>query len=180
MSSRDGVHWKRWDEEFLRPGPNAHRWWQRNNHIAWGLVETKNDLPGDGRELSLYAIENYYVGPCRLRWFSLRIDGFVSVNAPYKGGEFTTRPLTFAGRELEINYAASAAGSLRVEMQDAGGKPLPGYALADCPEIYGDQLARAVSWKAGSDVGQFAGQPVRLRFVLKDADLYSIQFTSGK
>lgn len=124
MSSRDGVNWKRWDEEFLRPGPNAHRWWQRNNHIAWGLVETKNDLPGDGRELSLYAIENYYVGPCRLRWFSLRIDGFVSVNAPYKGGEFTTRPLTFAGRELEINYAASAAGSLRVEMQDAGGKPL--------------------------------------------------------
>lgn len=27
-------------------------------------------------------------------------------------------------------------------------------------------------------VGKLAGKPVRLRFVMKDADLYSIQFTS--
>ena len=177
MSSRDGMHWKRWDEAFLRPGQNVHRWWQRNNHIAWGLVETKNDIPGEGRELSLYAIENYFIGPCRLRRYSLRIDGFVSVNAPYSGGEFTTRPLTFAGQELEINFATSAAGSLRVEIQDADGNPIEGFTLEDCPKIFDDRLDHVVGWEQGSDLSGLAGKPVRLRFVLKDADLYSLRFS---
>ena len=55
---------------------------------------------------------------------------------------------------------------------------MAGFALADCPEIYGDKLEKVVSWKRGPDVKQFAGQPVRLRFVLKDADLYSIRFVN--
>ena len=75
-----------------------------------------------------------------------------------------------------MNFASSAAGSIRVELQDAGGKPLSGFALADCQEVFGDSLARRVSWKHGPDVSQLAGQPVRLRFVLKDADLYALQF----
>jgi len=33
-----------------------------------------------------------------------------------------------------------------------------------------------VSWKSGADLGKLAGQTVRLRFELKDADLYSLQF----
>jgi hypothetical protein len=63
-----------------------------------------------------------------------------------------------------------------VEILAADGKPARGFALADCPEIYGDRIEQVVTWKAGSDVGQLAGQPIRLRFVLKDADLFSIRF----
>ena len=48
--------------------------------------------------------------------------------------------------------------------------------LEDSAEIFGDQLDRTVSWKGGSDLSQFAGQPVRLRFMLKDADLFSFRF----
>jgi hypothetical protein len=33
-----------------------------------------------------------------------------------------------------------------------------------------------VHWQSGSDLGTLAGKPVRLRFVLRDADLYSIRF----
>lgn len=176
MSSRDGVNWQRWDEAFLRPGQNNQRWWQRNNHIAWGILETQNDIPGEGRELSLYSIENYYVGPCRLRRYSLRVDGFVSMHAPYQGGEFTTRPLVFKGNELEVNYATSAAGSMRVEIQDETGQPIPGYTLEESVEHYGDQLEGVVGWKQGASVKQLAGQPVRLRFVLKDADVYAVRF----
>ena len=131
MASRDGVRWKRWDEAFLRPGQNVHRWWQRNNHIAWGLLTTPSDLPDKRPELSLYAIENYYAGPCRLRRFTLRVDGFVSVNAPYKGGEVITVPLTFHGNKLEINYATSAIGSVRCALPDGSGVPLDGYAFED-------------------------------------------------
>ncbi len=176
MASRDGVKWKRWDEAFLRPGENDHRWWQRNNHIAWGILTTPSDLPGTRPELSLYSIENYYVGPCRLRRFTLRLDGFVSVKAPYKGGELITVPINFKGSELEINYATSAAGSVRCALLDTRGAELPGFTLEECDEIYGDELARVVRWRQGTDVGQLVGKPVRLKVALRDADLYSFRF----
>ena len=104
------------------------------------------------------------------------MDGFVSVGAPYRGGEFTTRPLKFQGKHLVINFATSAVGSVRVEIQNAAGKTIDGYALADCPEIYGDAIEQVVRWEGGSDVGKLAGKPIRLRFVLKDADLYGLRF----
>ena len=92
------------------------------------------------------------------------------------GGEATTRPLVFAGRELELNYSTSAVGSVRVEIQDLDGSPYPGHALEDCPEKFGDEIEGAMSWKGGADVGRLAGRPVRLRFALKDADLYAFRF----
>lgn len=49
-----------------------------------------------------------------------------------------------------------------------------------CPEITGHRINHIVSWKQGADVSALAGKPVRLRFVLKDADLYSLQFPSEK
>ena len=88
----------------------------------------------------------------------------------------TSKPLTFSGQRLSLNYATSAAGSVRVEIQDAAGKPLPGYSLDDCLEHYGDSVHQIVAWKGGSDVSALANEPVRLRFVLKDADLYSFRF----
>ena len=73
--------------------------------------------------------------------------------------------------------STSAAGSVLVEIQDATGNPMPGFALRDCVEIVGDELDRTVQWKAGADVSKLAGKLVRLRFVLKDANLYALQFT---
>jgi hypothetical protein len=56
------------------------------------------------------------------------------------------------------------------------GAGLPGFALADAVEQVGDEIERVVRWKAGSEVGRLAGMPVRLRFVLKDADLFALRF----
>ena len=108
--------------------------------------------------------------------YVLRVDGFASVNAPYSGGEMVTRLFTFSGRELLLNYSTSAAGSIRVEIQGPSGKVIPGYGLEDAPEIIGDEIERAVAWQKGTDVSSLAGQPVRLRFAMKDADLYSLRF----
>ncbi len=99
-----------------------------------------------------------------------------SLNAGYGGGRLLTHPLTFAGQRMEINYATSAAGHVRVELQEADGTPIPGFALADCPEIIGDEIERIVSWKNGSDISRLAERPVRLCFAIKDADLYALQF----
>ena len=53
---------------------------------------------------------------------------------------------------------------------------MPGFALADCHEVYGDDLERTVAWRGNPDVGALAGRPVRLRFEVRDADLYSFRF----
>ena len=81
---------------------------------------------------------------------------------------------------MKINFASSAVGGLRVELQTPDGQPINGFALADCTEIIGDRIEQIVRWGSGPDVGALAGQPVKLRFVLKDADLFSLQFTTEK
>ncbi|MCF6286179.1 MAG: LamG domain-containing protein, partial [Candidatus Hydrogenedentes bacterium] len=420
MTSRDGNHWNRWREAFIRPGAQDSRWVNRNNMTAWGMLQTAAFLPDTPDEYSLYSTEGYYVGPCRLRRFTIRQDGFVSVHAGGEKGEFITKPLIFsddpkvtvapatrkrvvltdaaingkqslrfdraetitmpntqslgaqatfaavvrdvpkggrrlfsaynggavtttqgemwidfdssgkktgmrfgcegelieadpeklvdwskgsgdsdphllvatwddgvvtlyfdgkivgqggtAGRGalnfahgdvlfgedyapaargnepflgvvddililrralspaavaalaergadsltgdegdlridfetddegrvlnafnksevislpgyqgpadtvLSLNYATSAAGSIRCEIQDADGTPIPGYTLADCDEIFGDQIAHPVSWGGRAEVNSLVGKPVRLRFVMFDADLYSLRF----
>ena len=87
-----------------------------------------------------------------------------------------TRPIVFEGKQLAINFSTSAAGSVRVEIQDTDGKPIPGFTLADSPETFGDQIERVVTWKDDPELNKLAGQPIRLRFVLADADLYSMRF----
>jgi hypothetical protein len=171
MTSRDGLRFeRRFLEAFLRPGPDPENWTDRNMRIAWGIVALAPE------EISIYWDEHYKHDTCRLRRGVLRTDGFVSVNAPHAGGEFTTKPLRFSGRELLLNYATSAVGSLRVELQDVDGSPLPGYSLDDCPEIVGDRIEAIVRWKQGSDLTALSGKPVRMRIVLRDADVYSFRF----
>ena len=114
----------------------------------------------------------------RLRRFTLRVDGFVSVYASLHGGEMITKPLIFEGNRLQINFATSAGGSVKVELQTADGEPIEGYTLEDAVEIFGDELSRTVQWGDSPDASSLAGQPVRVRFALKDADLYSFQFVS--
>ncbi len=111
-----------------------------------------------------------------LRRYALRVDGFVSITAPLSGGELLTKPFVFSGRRLALNYSTSAAGSIRVEIQDAVGRPLPGFTFADNAELYGDSLDQVVEWKS-PDVNSLAGKPIRLRFELRDADLYSFRFS---
>ncbi|MDQ3625045.1 MAG: twin-arginine translocation signal domain-containing protein [Verrucomicrobiota bacterium] len=178
MASRDGVRFKRWNEAFLRPGIERDGTWNYGHqYIAWHLVETKPALEGAPDELSLYETESYWTGnSSALRRYTLRVDGFVSVHAPMSGGELVTRPLTFTGSKLLLNFSSSAAGEVLVEMQDAAGQPVPGFALGECEPLFGDSLQRAVTWKNGADLRTLGGKPVRLRFAIKDADLYSLRF----
>ena len=75
-----------------------------------------------------------------------------------------------------MNFSSSAAGDIRVEVQDAGGTAIPGFGLDDCPPIFGDEIDHVVRWKSGSDVSKLSGEIVRLRFALRDADLFAIRF----
>ena len=191
-------------ESFVRPGLGSENWTSRSNYPALGVVQT------GPAEMSIYVQRHYGHEMAHLQRMTLRLDGFASLHAPYAGGQMVTTPLTFAGGYLELNYATSAAGSIRVEVQDRSGRPVPGYSLEDCPYIVGDEISRVVGWdrravrepvpetgaheeltrgqstvafeggpvlrEAPSDLARLAGTPVRLRFVMKDADLFSLRF----
>jgi hypothetical protein len=178
MSSRDGTSFDIWPESFVRPGiQRAGSWFYGDNSQGWGFVETQSYFEGAPNELSFYLSEaGRQKDGNRLRRYTLRIDGFVSVYARLSGGELITRPLIFSGKELQINFSTSAAGSISIEIQDEIGIPFPGFTLDDCHIQFGDQLNRIVTWKSGADLSELAGKPVRLRVVLKDADLYSFRF----
>ena len=76
-----------------------------------------------------------------------------------------------------LNIDTSAAGQLQVEILDEENKPILGYTLEDCDQIYtANEINKAVQWNGKSDVGALAGKPIRLRFVMRDADLYAFQF----
>ena len=180
MWSRDGSTFELSPSTFMPPGPERVGSWTYSDNVAWHLVETASDLEGAAPELTLYAQEFYYIGDVRLRRYTLRLDGFASIHAPIAGGELITPPLIFQGSQLSMNFASSAFGSLRVEVQDADGKPLPGFTLDDSIELYGDTVARNAIWKDSPDLGALAGKPVRLRFVMRDADLYSIKFAGAE
>ena len=177
MTSRDGKSFKRWGEALIRPGPQRERWVNRNNMVAWGVVETESDIAGTPNEMSIYSVEGYKgFGGCKMRRYTQRLDGFVSAKAALSGGELTTKTLTFEGAQLVINYSTSAAGSIRVELQDGDGRVIEGLGIADSVELFGDEVEDVVSWKCGWELSRFGGKPVRLRFVMSDADLCSFRF----
>ena len=178
IASRDGVHFKMWMEAFLRPGlRTADNWVYGDNYIAWHVVETEADMAHAPRELSLYATESYWTGNASyLRRFTLRTDGFVSAYGPYEGGTLVTKPLVFDGKNLKLNFSTSAAGSIRVALEHPDGTPIEGFSLEDSEVTFGDDLDRIVPWKDDKDLSELAGKPVRVRFELRDADLYSFQF----
>ncbi len=185
MSSRDGETFHRWPEAVVRPGLQATRWINRNNLAAWGIVETKSDIPGAPNELSIYTTEDYYEGDSvKLRRHTWRLDGFVSIQAPFAGGTALTKPLVFAAErsggepepiELRLNASTSAAGSVRVELLEAGA-PIPGFTFAECDALFGDGIAVPVSWKGRTDVSGLAGKAISVRLALADADVYAMQF----
>ena len=179
MSSRDGLTFHRWDEAFLRPGPQSEgRWIYGDNYQSYGLWETKSATPGLPNEISMHFNEGSWRDKLhRLRRYTIRLDGFVSLHAPFSGGSLTTKPIIFTGKQLSLNYSTSAAGSVRVEIRDEAGNPLPGFSLADADELYGDSITQQVLWKNNSDVSSLAGKPVRLHLVLRDADVFSYRFS---
>ena len=159
---------------FVRPGIGAENWVSRTNYPALNLAQT------GPHEMSMYVNQNYAQSTAHLRRYSMRLDGFASIRADYTGGELLTRPLIFSGNKLAINFSTSAAGSIRVEVQDAEGKPIPGFNLFECREQIGNEIERQVTWESDGDLSSLAGQSVRLRFWMKDADLFAVHFQEAQ
>lgn len=178
-ASRDGKKWTRLDRHpFIRLGV-AGSFASATSYMAVGAICRPDEIwlyhsASDHSHGNYDAARDKFMGTItRAR---LRLDGFVSVNADCTGGEFTTPALIFSGSHLILNVNTSAGGHVRVEVQDPSGQPLAGFSAQDCVPINGNFIQKAVSWHGDPALGTWAGKPVRLRFAMRDAKLYSFKF----
>lgn len=171
MTSRGGTRYDRtFMQAFVRPGLNKGNWVSRNGVPATGFIQT------GPAEMSVYVGQDYCQPTAHLGRYTLRLDGFAAVHADYEEGEMLTKPFRFTGRQLILNCSTSAVGGIRVEVQTETGEPIPGFTLEECPVLVGDSIERTVRWATTDDVSRLQGRTVRLRFVMKDADLFSLRF----
>ena len=173
MSSRDGKSWRRWDDAFYTPGPEwPLNWVYGDCYPALGMAETVSDIHPSLRELSMFGFQNHWSSqPAQLFRMTMRIDGFVSLHAGYRPQTAVTKPFTFTGNTLSINFSTSAMGSLRIRLLNEAGAPIPGY---ESCELFGDSLDRKVAFS--SPLSSLSGQPVRMELRLSDGDIYSFIF----
>ncbi|HVT50005.1 MAG TPA: hypothetical protein VHE77_00455 [Dongiaceae bacterium] len=201
--SRDGFNWERPSRDaFLACSRIAGTWNKGYLHAAGGLCTVIGDTlrfyfsgfsgisPAQG--------SGPYAG-ASVGYATLRRDGFASMdgpgrpmqvvaNAPLReltelandrarqaigqAGLLVTHPLSFSGAHLYVNAKTELVGVLRVALLDANGASIPGFDFDDCVPIMGDSTKHAVRWGAG-DLGRFAGEPVRLAFMVDAGSLYS-------
>ena len=157
-------------ESLFRPGIGDENWTTRNNYPTLGIIQTSKT------EISIFVQRRYAQPTAYLERMTLRLDGFASLNAGYDEGQMITKTLDFTGNKLELNYSTSAAGRIKVEMLDESGTPIEGYGIDDCDGLIGDEISGHVSWNGSTDLSKISGQPVRVRFVMNDADIYSLRF----
>lgn len=177
LTSRDGIRWHRTPNRkpFIRLGRKGTFW----SSTLWpsNVIRVKDELWIFFAGLDVSHKEQSLVESHGARGRAiLRLDGFISADAAYTGGELTTKPLIFSGRKLQFNVDTSAGGTVQLEVQDRSGKPITGFAAEDADEVNGNYLRVAATWNSSEDVTALAGKPVKLRFVMRDAKLYSFQF----
>ena len=171
LTSRGGRRYDRtFGSAFIRPGIGLENWVSRSNYPALNLVRT------GPTEMSVYVNQNYAQPTSELRRYSLRLDGLASIVAGAETGGWRTKPLVFSGDRLALNFATSARGGVRVEMQEVDGTPIPGFTMEDSIEQIGNEIDRTVRWKRGADLKVLADRPVRLRFRMTDAEVFAFQF----
>ncbi|MFQ6097224.1 MAG: hypothetical protein ACE5O2_05800, partial [Armatimonadota bacterium] len=181
--SRDGVKYRRLDRRpyvSLSPGEAKD---SKCLYMAVGMIRREDDIYQyyAGYEITHGAPQQATPDPigsiCAVRQ---RLDGFISADAAYTGGEILTPPLKFSGDRLELNVDCSALGSCRVGILDADGEIVPGFGPDACDEIHGNHIRKTVTWRGESDLSSLAGRAVRLRFVLRACKLYAFQFAKAR
>ena len=111
---------------------------------------------------------------------TLRLDGFASLQASGElAGTVTTRPLQVQGNDLIVNADCRADGWLKAERLDATGNVLPGFSLADCRPVRGDSLRHKITWRGDNTLPTGIPETIRVRFTMKNVDLYSFRFGDG-
>lgn len=174
MSSTDNVNWYRFDEACMTPGPEyAGNWVYGDCYPAiGGLVETPSKFPGEPNELSVYVFNHHWMPEkVQLIRYVYRREGFASVKSGYQKKTLRTKPFTFDGDTLTLNFRTSARGSIFLRILDEKGQSIEGYTTC---ELFGDALDRTVDFDR--PLAELHGQTVRFEFSMSDAEIFAMRF----
>ena len=169
--SRDGIEWRRAGgrKPFIPNGPPGSLD-AGEIYMARGPVVVDDEL---WFYYSVCAVEHGITGrsgPICLA--KLRLDGFVSMDADHEMGTLITKPFLVDGDRLSIN-AAARSGSVAVAVLDEHGIQHEGFSRADCAVFDGDAVGHRVTWRTKTSLDELRGHSVRLKFYLRNAELYS-------
>ena len=172
MCSRDGVDFRRYDESFLPPAPeNGRNWAYGDSYFAYGMLETPSPIDSEP-EISLYAPCNHWMGiPAELHRYTIRRDGFVSLRADGEEKTVLTKPFTYEGNTLYVNFSTSAWGHAYFSLVDENNVEYRSE------EHFGNTTNRRIRLPEDA-VAKNAGKPVRLKVRLRDADFYAFRFAA--
>ena len=53
---------------------------------------------------------------------------------------------------------------------------IPGFSAEESDLLYGDSLDRRATWRGSADLSAVGDEPIRIRFIMSEADIYSLRF----
>jgi hypothetical protein len=184
--SRDGLNWTRYPRPAYVGIGDEDGYPMRRSYLGAGMVRRGRQIWHYSYTRSTYhdAWTKKAPAPDVIHRLVQRVDGFVSLDAPYTGGTFATRPLRFTGNRLVLNIDTDAAGFAQFGLIDERGAPVPGFSIDDCVYVNGDEIDYEVEWltpdgKRTKDVSALAGKPVQLVARMRGASLYALQFVTA-
>ena len=105
---------------------------------------------------------------------TLRLDGFVCLQANEEPGTVVTKPFKLEGKKLQVNVDASR-GDLSLEILDADGNRRQGFSGSRAPTYRGiDELRFEPTWP-DRDLSELEGETIQLKFNMRNAKLYAFQ-----
>ena len=146
---------------------DQRNWAARSNMPALGVIPT-----GEA-EMSFFITRAYGTDDVYLERMTLRKDGFASIHAGFEEGSATTKPVILRGNTFLANYATSSKGYVKVVLLNEDGTEMPGFGEADAIEMVGDKIDGEIAWKSGKNMQDLEDTEVRIKFIAKDADIYS-------
>ena len=91
-------------------------------------------------------------------------------------GRFALWPLQTKGRKVHLNFKTAATGYVQAEVVGPDQAVVAGHAFDDCDRLNGDHLDYPITWQGQSDLGVNDVSSFVLRFRLRNAELYSVEF----
>lgn len=104
---------------------------------------------------------------------TLRLDGFCSMHAGDAEGWLISRREPFQVPRIAINARTAPNGYVVAELLDKLNNPIAGFTRADCVPFTGDSTRHVLTWKAKALPKELLDADKKIRFFLKNADLYS-------
>lgn len=181
IGSRDGVNWQRY---------NRKPYWQPSVEPSdtQGMLFAGYGMFQEGQQLWHYGIgyrTNH--GNRKVRdhdgaavLLKQRLDGFVSADMDYRGGEFVTSPIVCTGNHLIVNLDTGGTGHARVAMLRENGEAVEGLTLEQCDPIRSNHVAYRVTWGGKADISAWMGTAVKLKVAAVSCKVYSLRFEDGE